>query len=416
MADAIIALHVNRTAERELRVLQVLRFHGSNFHSGRRRVPDRSRGLREHGAQQVDEVVPVEAVAAVSPCRPRPCCARSGRSGCGHLRRAGSPTRTCTPRRRCWRSSSPCLRAGTASRAPAAARTRSAASPCFCRRSSFLRNASCAESSWRIQLGIHEAPTRSTPMRRSGCRCSTPSITSALQRLHHRQRDREVVDRLEVACRRRGSREPAASRSRSTRGSSRWRPRPRRAARSARRLRRAIAHSGSSSTWLGEWPGGQYWPIINAAAPRRSLRAELDRRRHEAERHDDDRQQPRVDRAPLEHGARCPRARVDRERRVAVRGRCATRAELVNVSNTSWLANPSRSSARGPVVSMNEPVAMKFLRSRICDSSSARYSGSACRTPCRYPRTGPRRPASTPTGSVLHRGVEVRVQPSPTPP
>jgi circadian clock protein KaiC len=34
VADAIIALHANRTAERELRVLQVLKLRGSNFHSG----------------------------------------------------------------------------------------------------------------------------------------------------------------------------------------------------------------------------------------------------------------------------------------------------------------------------------------------------------------------------------------------
>ena len=52
--------------------------------------------------------------------------------------------------------------------------------------------------------------------------------------------------------------------------------------------------------------------------------------------------------------------------------------ELVNVSNTSWLAKPSSSSARGRSCSMNEPVAAKFLRSMICDSSSARYAGSAC--------------------------------------
>ena len=32
----------------------------------------------------------------------------------------------------------------------------------------------------RIQLGTHDAPTSITPMRRSGWRCSTPSITSAL--------------------------------------------------------------------------------------------------------------------------------------------------------------------------------------------------------------------------------------------
>jgi circadian clock protein KaiC len=34
VADAIIALHVNRTAERELRVLQVLKLRGSAFHTG----------------------------------------------------------------------------------------------------------------------------------------------------------------------------------------------------------------------------------------------------------------------------------------------------------------------------------------------------------------------------------------------
>ena len=34
VADAIIALHVNRTAERELRVLQVLKLRGSGFRTG----------------------------------------------------------------------------------------------------------------------------------------------------------------------------------------------------------------------------------------------------------------------------------------------------------------------------------------------------------------------------------------------
>ena len=47
-------------------------------------------------------------------CPPHPCCARSGRSDCGRLRRAGSRTRTCTRRRPRSRSSSRCPRAGTA--------------------------------------------------------------------------------------------------------------------------------------------------------------------------------------------------------------------------------------------------------------------------------------------------------------
>ena len=52
--------------------------------------------------------------------------------------------------------------------------------------------------------------------------------------------------------------------------------------------------------------------------------------------------------------------------------------ELWNVLNTSWLENPSRSSARGRSAAMNDPVAAKFFRAMISDSSSARYSADAC--------------------------------------
>ena len=31
----------------------------------------------------------------------------------------------------------------------------------------------------RIQPGTHDAPSSMTPMRRSGCDCSTPSMTNA---------------------------------------------------------------------------------------------------------------------------------------------------------------------------------------------------------------------------------------------
>ena len=88
-----------------------------------------------------------------------------------------------------------------------------------------------------------------------------------VERLHDRQRDREVVDRLEVAVAavEVGHRRQAVLEERP--GSSRWRPRPRRAAPPAHRPRRHIAHTGSRSMWLGEWPGGQYWPICSAAAP-----------------------------------------------------------------------------------------------------------------------------------------------------
>ena len=51
----------------------------------------------------------------------------------------------------------------------------------------------------------------------------------------------------------------------------------------------------------------------------------------------------------------------DRELVVAVAVE-AQHGELVNVSNTSWLAKPSRSSACGRSSLRNEPVAEKFLR------------------------------------------------------
>ena len=46
VADAIIALHANRTAERELRVLQVLKLRGSGFRTGEHAVPHRRGRLR----------------------------------------------------------------------------------------------------------------------------------------------------------------------------------------------------------------------------------------------------------------------------------------------------------------------------------------------------------------------------------
>jgi hypothetical protein len=48
----------------------------------------------------------------------------------------------------------------------------------FCSRSSFLRNASNAESMKRIQLGTHDAPCSITPSRSVGKRSSTPSKIS----------------------------------------------------------------------------------------------------------------------------------------------------------------------------------------------------------------------------------------------
>ena len=48
-----------------------------------------------------------------------------------------------------------------------------------CSRDSFLRNASCAESSDRIHPGTHVAPSSMTPMRNDGWRISTPSMINA---------------------------------------------------------------------------------------------------------------------------------------------------------------------------------------------------------------------------------------------
>ena len=50
---------------------------------------------------------------------------------------------------------------------------------------------------------------------------------------------------------------------------------------------------------------------------------------------------------------------------------------LWNVLNTSWLATPMRSRARGRSSAMNDPVAAKFLRSMISAASTARYSSDA---------------------------------------
>ena len=74
---------------------------------------------------------------------------------------------------------------------------------------------------------------------------------------------------------------------------------------------------------------------------------------------------------------RCPRATSAASAGSPARSMRNT-CELVNVSNTSWLAKPRRSNARGRSSSMNDPVAAKFFRSMICAASSARYSGSAC--------------------------------------
>src|SRR4029078_1104514 len=45
VADAVIALHANRTAERELRVLQVLKLRGSGFRTGEHAYRIRATGL-----------------------------------------------------------------------------------------------------------------------------------------------------------------------------------------------------------------------------------------------------------------------------------------------------------------------------------------------------------------------------------
>ena len=50
------------------------------------------------------------------------------------------------------------------------------------------------------------------------------------------------------------------------------------------------------------------------------------------------------------------------------------RRRLWNVLNTSWLAKPSRSRARGRSSATNEPVAAKFLRAMISAASAPRYS------------------------------------------
>ena len=55
------------------------------------------------------------------------------------------------------------------------------------------------------------------------------------------------------------------------------------------------------------------------------------------------------------------------------------RRPLWNVLKTSWLENPRRSRARERSSAMKDPVAAKFLRAMISASSSARYSGEACR-------------------------------------
>ncbi len=56
---------------------------------------------------------------------------------------------------------------------------------------------------------------------------------------------------------------------------------------------------------------------------------------------------------------------------------------LWNVLNTSWLAKPSRSSARGRSSATNAPVAAKFLRSMISSASVAICSSECSRATSR---------------------------------
>ena len=202
--------------------------------------------------------------------------------------------------------------------------------------------------SCRIQPGTHVAPSSITPMRNVGMAHQHAVDDQRVQRLHHRQRDREIVDRLEVrvAAVEVGNRRAAVVEV--VESTSRSRPRRPRAARPERPLPRtsptsARARRGSASARRDTGRSrSRRVPAVDRLA------GELDRGGHVADGHDGRRaaaaDRPSTSRARRGAAPARPRPRARGRRR----GRSAATCGLVNVSKTSWLANPrDRARRRG---------------------------------------------------------------------
>ena len=202
----------------------------------------------------------------------------------------------------------------------------------------------------RISPGSHDAPCSMTPTRSSGNRSSTPSMMSTRQRLHHRVRDRHVVDRAEVvvAAVEVGDGGQAVLEVRRDRAAGRRR---RRGTRSGCRASWAWAHSGIETDVAGRVPGRAGRRRSSAPrTPRRAPRPRMAAARSKSASGTYPTGSSRSSTAQKSTIARLwARARPYAKSRSSP---CSTRCSVsfVNVLNTSWLTNAEQVEHRRPVL------------------------------------------------------------------